>query len=95
MEAREEYLEQTTAKLEELRPKVWMVKQKAEEMENETRAEYNELFQVLHAKLKGVGENLRELEGASEETWQDLKARVDGALSDLNNSVGNVLSRMG
>jgi broad specificity phosphatase PhoE len=71
------------------------VKQKAEEMENETKAEYDELFQVLHAKLEQVGESLSELEEASDETWQDFTARVDGALSDLNNSVGNVLSRMG
>ena len=95
MEAREEYLEQATAKLEELRPKVWMVKHRAEEMENETRVEYDELLQVLHAKLEKVGENLRKLEDASDETWQHFRARVDGALSDLDNSVGNVLSRMG
>ena len=95
METREEYQERTEAKLEELRPKIWMVKQKAEKMENETKAEYYELFQVLHAKLEQVGESLSELEEASEETWQDFRARVDGALSDLNSSVGNVLSRMG
>jgi hypothetical protein len=95
VETREEYQERTEAKLEELRPKVWLVKQKAEEMSNDTRAEYEELFQVLHSKLEQVGESLDELEEASEETWQDFRARVDGALSDLNNSVGNVLARMG
>jgi uncharacterized protein YicC (UPF0701 family) len=95
LETKEEYRASREATLEELRPQVWMVKQKVEEMENETRAEYNELFQALHAKLEGVEENLREIEGASEETWQHLKARADGALSDLINSVGNVLSRMG
>ena len=95
METREEYRARAEAKLEEFGPNVWMVKQKAEEMKNETKAEYNELFQVLHAKLEEVGKHLRDLEEASEETWQDFQARVDGALSDLNNSVGNVLSRMG
>ena len=95
METREEYQERTEVKLEELRPKIWMVKQKAEKMENETKAEYYELFQVLHSKLEQVGESLSELEEASEETWQDFRARVDGALSDLNSSVGNVLLRMG
>ena len=95
METREEYQKRTEAKLEELEPKIWMVKQKADEMRGETRAEYNELFQVLHSKLEQVGENLKELDEASEETWQHFKAKVDGALSDLNNSVGNVLSRMG
>ena len=95
MKSREEYRKRTEAKLQELEPKIWAVKQKADEMRTEAKAEYNELFQVLHAKLERVGANLQELEDASEETWQDFKARVDGALSDLNNSVGNVLARMG
>lgn len=95
METREEYQIRIALKLEELEPKIWMVKQKADEMRNETKAEYNELFRVLHSKLEQVGDNLKELEEASEETWQDFRGRVDGALADLNNSVGNVLSRMG
>ena len=95
VETREEYTIRTRLKLEELEPKIWLVKQKADEMRNETRAEYNELFRVLHSKLEQVGDNLKELEKASEETWQDFRGRVDGALADLNNSVGNVLSRMG
>jgi broad specificity phosphatase PhoE len=95
VETREEYQIRIALKLEELEPKIWMVKQKADEMRNETKAEYNELFRVLHSKLEQVGDNLKELEEASEETWQDFRGRVDGALADLNNSVGNVLSRMG
>jgi ElaB/YqjD/DUF883 family membrane-anchored ribosome-binding protein len=95
METREEFQEQAEGKLEELKPKVWMVKQKADDMKNETRIEYNELFQILNAKLEQVGECLKELEEASDETWQNLRAKVDGALSDLNNSVGNVISRLG
>lgn len=95
METREEYRRRTGAKLEELEPKIWMVKQRADEMRNEAKAEYLESFQVLYSKLEQVGKSLKELEDASEDTWQDFKARVDGALSDLNNSVGNVLSRMG
>jgi archaellum component FlaC len=95
METREEYEKRTEAKLDELEPKIWMVKQKADEMSDEPQSEYNRLFQVLHSKLEQVAENLQELEEANEETWQDLRAKVDGALSDLNNSVGNVLARMG
>jgi hypothetical protein len=82
-------------KLRELEPKIWSLKQKAEEMRDEAKAEHYELFRVLQAKLEQVQESLNELEEASEETWQDLTARIDGALSDLNNSVGNVLSRIG
>lgn len=95
METREEYRERTAIKLEELKLKVWLVKQRADQMKNAAKVEYQELFQVLHSKLEQVQEHLQELDEASGETWPDLRAKVDGALSDLNNSVGNVLSRMG
>ena len=71
------------------------MKQRADEVSGETTAEYSELFRVLHAKLEQIRVKLEELAEASEDTWQDLQAKVDGALSDLNNSVGNILSRMG
>lgn len=95
METREEYQARIALKLEELEPKIWMVKQKADEMRTETKAEYNELFRVLHSKLELVRDNLNELEEAGEDSWQVFRARVDGALADLNNSVGNILSRTG
>ena len=95
METREEYRQRAEAKIEELRPKVWIVKQRAEEMTGETRAEYDAVFEALHAKLKKTEESLQELDEVDDETWQDVKARLDGCLSDLNNSLGNVLSRLG
>jgi hypothetical protein len=95
VETREEYQNRTELKLNELESKIWMVQGKADQMTHEAKAEHIELFQVLYLKLELVSEGLQELEEASEETWEDLRARVDGALSDLNNSVGNVLSRMG
>ena len=95
METREEYQERAEAKLEELRRKIWMLGQKAEQMRNESEAEYEAPFQALHSRLEQVGASIDELEEANDEIWQELKGRVDGALSDLNNSVGNVLSRVG
>lgn len=95
METREEFRQRTAIKLEELKLKVWLVKQRADQMKNAAKAEYQELFQVLYSKVEQVQEHLQELDEASDETWPDLRAKVDGALSDLNNSVGNVLSRLG
>jgi len=95
LETREEYQDRIELKLTELEHKIWIVKQRAEEVTGETRLEYAELFRVLYAKLEQIREKLEELAEEGEDTWQHLQARVDGALSDLNNSVGNVLSRMG
>ena len=95
METRQEYQKRIEVKLTELEPKIWIVKQRAEEVTGEARIEYTELFRVLYAKLEQIRAKLEELAEASEDTWQDLQAKVDGALSDLNNSVGNILSRIG
>jgi hypothetical protein len=95
VQTREEYRIRAAAKLEELRLKVWMVKQKADEMRDEAQAEHYELFQMLHEKSEEAEKHLVELEKANEERERVLQARLDGALSDLNNSVGNILSRMG
>lgn len=95
METKQEYREKTKSKLAELNRKIWIVKEKADQMDEESQVEYNDLFQTLHSKFELVQHNLQELEGASENAWQDFKAKIDGALSDLNNSVGNVLSRLG
>lgn len=49
----------------------------------------------MHLKLENVEEYYKELKEASEDTWQNYRAKVDGAMSDLNNSIGNILSRIG
>jgi hypothetical protein len=50
VETREEYQKRTKAKPEELEPKVWAVKHKADDMQGATQTEYHELFRVLHSK---------------------------------------------
>lgn len=95
MNTREDYQQQIETKLEELSSKVWMVKQKADETRDETKVEYTEFFKKLHLKLENVEEYYKELKEASEDTWQNYRAKVDGAMSDLNNSIGNILSRIG
>jgi hypothetical protein len=92
-ESKREYKERIEAKLEELEPKIWQVKQKAAEMQNQHKDEYQRVFRVLNTKFEVVVSYLSELESAGGETWKNFKAKVDGALSDLNNSVGNILSR--
>jgi type I restriction-modification system DNA methylase subunit len=94
VENREEYRKRTESKIDDLERKVWAVKQRADEATGAAKIEYEELFDVLHAKLEQVREEVEGLDTATEETWQDVAAKIDGTLSDLNSSVGNVLSRL-
>jgi multidrug resistance efflux pump len=94
METREEYYRRTRSRLEELRAQVRIVETRADEAAAEVRDEYQEQREALLVKYETVERKLQELKDASDETWEDVRAKVDGALSDLNNSVGNVLSHM-
>jgi hypothetical protein len=93
-ETRSAYCEQIRDKLAELEPKVGRVKTRADEADPERCEEFNELFEILRNKMERVEGLLKELEGASEDEWRALKSQLDGALADLNNSLGNVMSRI-
>jgi predicted nucleotide-binding protein (sugar kinase/HSP70/actin superfamily) len=92
--AKSEYSRMVRSQIEELQPQVWMVKDRADGTDAEFREELYRQFTALNAKLELVREHLQEVEDASEEDWGDSRAKLDGALSDLNRSIGNVLARM-
>jgi predicted nucleotide-binding protein (sugar kinase/HSP70/actin superfamily) len=89
-----EYSKLVRAKIEELEPHIWMVKDRADGTAAEVKEEYYQQFTALSSKLELVKEHLQELEEAGEEDWEGVRAKLDGALSDLNKSIGNVLARM-
>ncbi len=95
MGEKEEYCEATRSKLDELEAQIGIVKDKAEKAKAETREEYHEQFQLLRSKHQEVLDRLQELEETEDESWRDHQPAVDGALSELQHSLANILFRMG
>jgi archaellum component FlaC len=94
METKEEFSEKIHAELDELRAEIGRVQNRAEEAEGETQDRLHDQISMLLTKYERVEQAVEELEDSEGEAWQDRKARVEGALSDLNQSCRNVLSSL-
>jgi chromosome segregation ATPase len=95
MGEKEEYLQRVEAKLADLEGQIGIVKTKAEKGRAETREEYHEQFEKLRSRHQKVGERLKELAKANEETWRDHQPAIEGALSELQHALRNILFRIG
>ena len=92
MAAKEEFSKAVRAELDELRGEIGRVQNRAEEAEGEARDRLQSQVGMLLTKFERVEQRMEELEGAEGESWRDVKGKVEGALSDLNRSVRNVLA---
>ena len=80
--------------MDELRAEIGRAQNRAQEAEGETQERLHDQISMLLAKHERVEQAVEELEDAEGEAWQDVKARVEGALSDLEKSCRNVLSSL-
>jgi uncharacterized protein YukE len=92
---KEEYCANLRAKLEELEEQIAIVKSKAESAKGETKEEYNNEYELLRSKHEELEQSLHELEKVDDESWRNHQPRLEGALSELQHSVTNILFRMG
>lgn len=69
----------------------------AEAGQAKTKAEveaYYERIEDLRARQEKARKQLQELEGASEETWEKLRASIDEVFTDLEKAIGQVASEV-
>jgi DNA repair exonuclease SbcCD ATPase subunit len=91
MEGKEEFSTKVRAELDELRGEIGRVQNRAEEADGEVRDRLQNQIGMLLTKFERVKQRIEELEGAEGESWKDVRGKVEGALSDLNRSIRNVL----
>jgi chromosome segregation ATPase len=92
MEAKEEFSKTVRAELDELRGEIGRVQNRVEEADGDARDRLQNQIGMLLTKFERVEQRIEELEDAEGESWKDVKGKVEGALSDLNRSIRNVLS---
>lgn len=80
-------------RLKELDAQIEGLLPKADKATAEAKSEYKERLGALRTKRETARATLEELEAASEEAWEDLKAGVDVALGELKNAVASAVSR--
>jgi predicted nuclease with TOPRIM domain len=92
MTSKEDFSTTVRAELDELRGEIGRVQNRAEEADGEARERLQNQIGMLLTKFERVRQRIEELEDAEGNSWKDVKGKVDGALSDLNRSIRNVLA---
>jgi hypothetical protein len=91
---REEYEQRIEAKLEEYGEKLADLHSKAEGLEQQARADFDQKIQALQEKQQLALEKLAELKSAGSEAWEDMKSGVSAAMEDLDQTYQSVLSSL-
>jgi multidrug resistance efflux pump len=92
---KEEYVELTKVKLDQMETQIEIAEEKTEKARPTGKEEYREQSEMLRSRYENVRARLRELEEAGDESWQNLQPGVEGALGELEHSIANVLMHMG
>jgi hypothetical protein len=79
--AKKEYQEEMAARLGKMEAQI------EELMAQATRSDYDDYLTDIRAKQETAKAKLAELEKASGESWQELGAQLDKAVSDVQNAL--------
>ena len=93
MGTKEDYQEKVEAELESSGDQIETWSAKADEAEGDARIEYEQHLDLLRDIQSRAQVILEELKQAGEESWENVRARLDGVRSELRNAILNVSSR--
>ena len=93
MKDKDKYINDLKAKIEEWNADIHKLKAKANQMEANTKLEYQKQIQSLKNKRDEMKEKLSHTDSSSEEAWKDLKSGLDQAWETMNNAVKSAKSR--
>jgi len=93
MGTKEEYQKRVESELETSGAQIEAWGAKAEQSEGDVKIEYERQLDILR-NIQSRGEaRLGELKEADENTWETVRPRMDGVLSELRNAILNISSR--
>jgi len=89
VETKEGYQDRVESELEQANSQIemWRVKTDKEEIDPETKADRQERLAALSRIQTMARSELEDLIRADKDNWDDLKARMDGLLSELRNAL--------
>ncbi|SMF41793.1 coiled coil domain-containing protein [Desulfovibrio gilichinskyi] len=93
MSMKEAYRQKIEAQLDEWEAEIDKMKAKADKVGANVQLEYYKRIEELRLKHESVKVRLKELKGASEGAWEDLKIGVDLAWEALSEAMKSANSR--
>lgn len=93
MGMKDAYQQKMNAQLEEWQHKIDALKSKADKAEAEQKLKFYEQIESLRTKQMAVHEKLEELRTASESAWEEVKAGVELAWRDLEQTFERAVNK--
>lgn len=87
MGTKDEFVEQLKAKLDQWSAEIDQLEAKAREKKAQAAIDYQAQIAELKSKRDVAAEKLREVQGASGDAWENLKAGTQRIWDDLKNTV--------
>jgi len=92
--AKNQFVKKMETELEKVEAKIAEMKEKAENATEEAKGEYKKQIRSLQGKKSSFQRKLNELQDASGEAWEELKAGVQKAVDDLKKASDNAVSKL-
>lgn len=93
MTTRKEYTQKLKSKLDEWNEKIDELETKLEATDMEARAEYQEQLQTLKSNRETLEQKVSELQDASGDAWNDIRAGAADAWEALDDALDRAISR--
>ncbi|KPL21834.1 MAG: hypothetical protein AMJ93_08685 [Anaerolineae bacterium SM23_84] len=93
MGLKETYQDKVSARLKELDAQVEKVLGRADKATAEAQAKSREQLEELRNKQQQARAKLKELEGAGESAWEDIRAGTEEAMTELRSALTAARSR--
>lgn len=93
MDKRKAYEEKLAAQLEEWNAQLALLKAKAEKATASAKIEYCEITETLQRKYDLALTKLKELQTASNESWEEIRRGAENAWAEVKNAFHNATSK--
>jgi uncharacterized coiled-coil DUF342 family protein len=93
MKNKEAYIQKLHAKIDEWNTDIDKLKAKADQVEADSKIEYQKQMQALKSKRDEIEKKVSEISRSGENAWEDLKAGVDLAWEAMSEAIKSATSR--
>lgn len=93
MKDKDAYVQELHTKIDEWNADIDKLKAKADQVEADSRIEYQKQVQALKSKRDDIEKKVSEISRSGEDAWEDLKAGADLAWEAMSEAIKSSTSR--